>query len=82
MGILGHLMSAIKKSGRRASSTLPLIEAVRRRTCVGCISRYVGREIRHDLLGDLLEELEVEYGPLPEELLEQARREWPDHEGS
>jgi hypothetical protein len=48
----------------------------------GGFSRYVteavSREIRHDLLGELLDELEAEYGPVPEELVEQARREWPD----
>jgi hypothetical protein len=42
----------------------------------------VSREIRHDLLGDLLEELDAEYGPVPDELLSQARREWPDYEES
>ena len=61
-----------------------LAEAVRSRTGPGGFSRYVteavDREIRHDLLGDLIEELEAEYGPVPQELLEEARREWPDFE--
>lgn len=79
-------MSAIKKSWRRAASTLPLIEAMRESIGAGGFRWYVAetvdREIRHGLIGDLLEELEAEYGPIPEELLEQARLEWPDHQGS
>ena len=73
---------------RKVSVSMPaeLIEAVRGRTGAGGFSRYVteavDREIRHDLLGDYLGELDAEYGPVPEELLEQARREWPDYEGS
>jgi hypothetical protein len=31
-------------------------------------------------LGELLDELDAEFGPVPEELLEEARREWPDYE--
>ncbi|MBV9381548.1 MAG: CopG family transcriptional regulator [Streptosporangiaceae bacterium] len=61
-----------------------LTAEVRARTGPGGFSRYVteavGAQLRHDLLGELLDELEAEYGPVPEELLEQARREWPDYE--
>lgn len=73
---------------RKVSVSMPaeLIEAVRERTGAGGFSRYVAeavdREIRHDLLGDFLDQLDAEHGPLPEDLLEQARREWPDYEGS
>ena len=71
---------------RKVSVSMPdeLAEAVRARTGAGGFSRYVSeavqREIRHDLLGELIEELEAEYGPVPQELLEEARREWPDFE--
>src|ERR1700735_540970 len=61
-----------------------LADAVRARTGAGGFSRYVtdavSREFQHDLLGELLDELDAEYGPVPEELVQQARREWPDYE--
>jgi hypothetical protein len=38
------------------------------------------REIRHDRLGELLDELEAEYGPVPPEVREQTRRMWPNYE--
>ena len=71
---------------RKVSVSMPeeLADAVRARTGAGGFSRYVSkavqREIRHDLLGELIEELEAEYGPVPEEVREQTRREWPDSE--
>jgi hypothetical protein len=73
---------------KKVSVSMPedLTEAVRARTGAGGFSRYVteavSREIRHDLLGDLLDEFEAEHGPVPEELVEQARREWPDYDES
>lgn len=71
---------------RKVSVSMPeaLAEAVRARTGAGGFSRYVteavDREIRHDLLGDLIEELEATHGPVPQELLDEAAREWPDFE--
>jgi hypothetical protein len=71
---------------RKVSVSMPeeLAEAVRARTGAGGFSRYVTeaveREIRHDLLGELIEELEAEYGPVPPEMRAQTRREWPDYE--
>jgi hypothetical protein len=73
---------------RKVSVSMPeeLADAVRARTGAGGFSRYVteavSREIRHDLLGELLDELDAEYGPVPEELIEQARRQWPDYDQS
>jgi hypothetical protein len=73
---------------RKVSVSMPeeLADAVRARTGTGGFSRYVteavSREFRHDLLGELLDELDAEYGPVPEELIEQARRQWPDYEKS
>jgi hypothetical protein len=50
----------------------------------GGFSRYVSdavqEQVRQDLLDDLAAELEAEYGPIPEELVEQARRQWPDYQ--
>ncbi len=70
---------------RKVSVSMPeeLAEAVRARTGAGGFSRYVteavDREIRHDLLGELIEELEALHGPVPQELLDEASREWPDY---
>ena len=71
---------------RKVSVSMPeeLADAVRARTGAGGFSRYVtdavSREFQHDLLGELLDELDAEYGPVPEELVQQARREWPHYE--
>lgn len=71
---------------RKVSVSMPeeLAEAVRARTGAGGFSRYVtdavDRELRHDLLGELVAELEAQYGPVPQELLDEAEREWPDFE--
>jgi Arc/MetJ-type ribon-helix-helix transcriptional regulator len=72
---------------QKVSVSLPseLIEAIRARTGAGGFSRYVSdavqNRIRHDLLGDLLDELEAEYGPIDEEGVREAMKEWPDYEG-
>ena len=71
---------------RKVSVSMPeeLAEAVRARTGAGGFSGYVTdavqEKIRLDLLGDLSAELEAEYGPIPEEIRQQTRREWPDYE--
>ncbi len=71
---------------RKVSVSMPeeLADAVRARTGTGGFSRYVTevveREIRHELLGELLDELEAEYGPVPPEIREQTRRMWPTFE--
>ena len=71
---------------RKVSVSMPeeLAEAVRSRVGAGGFSRYVSevveREIRHERLGHLLDELEAEYGPVPPEIREQTRREWPNYE--
>jgi Arc/MetJ-type ribon-helix-helix transcriptional regulator len=73
---------------RKVSVSMPeeLVDAVRARTGTGGFSRYVSevveREIRHELLGELIDEFEAEHGPIPEELVEQASREWPDYDES
>lgn len=71
---------------RKVSVSMPeeLTEAVRARTGAGGFSRYVTdavqEQIRLDLLDDLIAEFEAEYGPVPEELVEEAMRAWPDYE--
>jgi Arc/MetJ-type ribon-helix-helix transcriptional regulator len=72
---------------RKVSVSMPeeLSEAVRARTGAGGFSRYVTdavqEQVRQDLLDDLAAEFEAEYGPIDEELVEQAMREWPDYSG-
>ena len=71
---------------RKVSVSMPeeLAEAVRTRTGAGGFSRYVTdavqEQIRQDLLDDLAAEFDAEYGPVDEELVERAMREWPDYE--
>ncbi len=71
---------------RKVSVSMPeeLTEAVRARTGAGGFSRYVTdavqEQIRLDLLDDLIADFEAEYGPVPDELVEEAMREWPDYE--
>jgi Arc/MetJ-type ribon-helix-helix transcriptional regulator len=71
---------------RKVSVSMPeeLTEAVRARTGAGGFSRYVTdaveEQIRLDLMDDLIAEFEAEHGPVPEELVEEAMREWPDYE--
>lgn len=58
-----------------------LTDAIRARTGIAGFRRYVTeaieRRIRHDLLGDLLDELEAEHGPVPGEIRQQTRQLWP-----
>ncbi|MBO0822907.1 MAG: hypothetical protein J2P27_03490 [Actinobacteria bacterium] len=71
----------------KVSVSMPseLIEAIRARTGAGGFSRYVAEavqeRIRLDLLADLSAELEAEYGPIDEEGVREAMKEWPDYEG-
>ena len=71
---------------QKVSVSMPedLATAIRERTGPGGFSRYVTeaveRRFSHDRLGDLLDELEAEYGPVSPELLEWAQRQWPDHD--
>lgn len=72
---------------RKVSVSMPedLTSAVRERVGAGAFSRYVteatSERLRLEMLGEYLDELDAKYGPVPQELLDQARREWPDYEG-
>jgi hypothetical protein len=68
----------------KVSVSMPaeLTEAVRLRTGVGGFSRYVTdavqARLRHDQLGEVLDELEAKYGEIPPEVRVQTRQLWPD----
>lgn len=67
----------------KLSATVPkgLSAQIRERAGRGNVSAYVTqallRQLEHDRLGDLVAELEQEYGPLAEEEIAAARSEWP-----
>jgi hypothetical protein len=79
---LGRLHGRVQK----VSVSMPedLTAAIRERIGPGGFSRYVTeaveRRFRHDRLGDLLDELDTEFGPVPPELLQWAERQWPDND--
>lgn len=70
---------------QKVSVSMPedLATAIRERTGPGGFSRYVTeaaeQRLRHDRLGDLLDELDAEFGPVSTEMIEWAQRQWPDH---
>jgi hypothetical protein len=71
---------------QKVSVSMPaeLVDQVRARTGAGGFSRYVAesveKRVRDDLLGELLDELTATYGPLEEDQVRQAMREWPDYQ--
>jgi hypothetical protein len=71
---------------QKVSVSMPedLATAIRERIGPGGFSRYVTeaveRRFRHDRLGDLLDELDSEFGPVSPEILQWAERQWPDHD--
>jgi hypothetical protein len=71
---------------QKVSVSMPedLAAAIRERTGPGGFSRYVTeaveRRFRHDRLGDLLDELDTEFGPVPPEILQWAEQQWPDND--
>jgi hypothetical protein len=69
---------------QKISVSMPaeLADLVRARSGAGGFSRYVTEavqeQVRLDLLADLSAELVSEYGPVDEDLVNEAMREWPD----
>jgi len=67
---------------QKVSVSMPedLVTAIRDRRGAGEFSRFVTeaaeRQLKSELLHELLDELYAEAGPIPPELREQARREW------
>ncbi|MCG8462038.1 MAG: hypothetical protein MI919_37620 [Holophagales bacterium] len=61
-----------------------LVESARARVGRRGLSRYVNRalerQLQHDRVSRLLEELDSEHGPVSRELREEARSAWPDPE--
>jgi hypothetical protein len=79
-------MSRFHGRVQKVSVSMPedLAAAVRERTGPGGFSRYVTEAVEEKLRLEGLEELsaylEATYGPIPEHLIEEAMREWPDYE--
>ncbi len=71
---------------QKVSVSMPedLATAIRERIGPGGFSRYVTeaveRRFRHDRLGDLLDELDTEFGPVSPEILQWAQQQWPDND--
>jgi hypothetical protein len=71
---------------QKVSVSMPedLATAIRERIGPGGFSRYVTeaveRRFRHDRLGDLLDELDTEFGPVSPEILQWADQQWPGND--
>jgi hypothetical protein len=71
---------------QKVSVSMPedLTAAIRERAGAGGFSRYVTeaaeQRVRTESLGDLLAEMDEIYGPVPQELLEWAERQWAELE--
>jgi hypothetical protein len=67
---------------QKVSVSMPedLATAIREHTGPGGFSRFVAeaaeRQLKNEQLRELLDELEAESGPIPDEMREQARRHW------
>jgi len=78
--------SAFHSRVQKVSVSMPedLVAAVRERIGAGGFSRYVAEaveeKLRLDRLNDLSAYLEAKYGPVPEEVIQEVLREWPDYE--
>ncbi len=72
---------------QKVSVSMPeeLSLAIRERTGPGGFSRYIAeaadKRLRGELFDEYLDELDRAHGPVSPELMEQARREWPDFAG-
>jgi Arc/MetJ-type ribon-helix-helix transcriptional regulator len=77
---------ALTGAARKVSVSMPegLTAAVQQRVGRGKFSQYVTeavtRQLELDLLAELSDSLTSEHGPVPGELLAEARAAWPDGE--
>ncbi len=51
-------------------------ERAGRRELSSYVTAALRRQLQHDRLGDLLAEMEAESGPIPEDLMQEARQLW------
>lgn len=51
-------------------------ERAGRRELSSYVTDAVRRQLQHDRIGELLAEMERRSGPIPEQLMEEARRRW------
>ena len=51
-------------------------ERAGRRELSSYVADALRRQLQHDRLGELLSEMEAESGPIPNELMEEARQLW------
>jgi hypothetical protein len=85
-GLHGRIQAdkALSDKVQKVSVSMPagMADLIRARTGAGGFSRYVTEavqeRVRLDLLADLSAELESEYGPVDQDQVKQAMREWPD----
>ena len=49
-------------------------ERVGRRELSAYVNEALRRKLAHDRLGDLIDQLEAEHGPIPDEMVEEARQ--------
>jgi len=63
----------------------PLLTRVKARVGARGLSAYITQvleaEVRREGLRDFLAQQEARYGPIPEDVLEETRREWFGHDG-
>lgn len=69
---------------RKLSISMPedLVDALQARVGRGAVSQYVteavAERLRLDLLDELLDWLDEEYGPVPQKLVDEVASLWPD----
>lgn len=51
-------------------------ERAGRRELSAYVNEALRRQLQHDRLGDLLAEMEAESGPIPDDVMEEARQLW------
>jgi hypothetical protein len=77
-----HRVAGGGRAYKKVSVTLPadLLDEIRERVGPGNLSRYLTeaaeQKRRHEALGEWLDRMEDEHGPIPEEALAEAQRRW------